>query len=288
MAGEKRQKEWKPFVGNRFTTKGEEWSHDDTAIALYRSLDLPFGKIRQTDPVIEKLAKILKRGSVGVAHKMRRMKKQLPEYDGAYGKIRKTVSMERAVLKEFLADSSGFKKNAEILLKQRSGELPEDSPLLPTATAHTPDFSNLDKLPPGKTGRRLVEEKFRINQDKFRKQVLSAYCNRCCITGINLPELLVASHILPWRDYPEYRTDPRNGLCLNSLHDRAFDRGLISVSSELIVAVSPKLQEVAAAKNASDKIQFLVESDGKPITQPEKFAPAPEFLAHHYRHIFQR
>jgi putative restriction endonuclease len=65
----------------------------------------------------------------------------------------------------------------------------------------------------------------RLAQGFFRRTVLSAYLGRCCISGIPIPELLIASHILPWADYPEQRTNPCNGLCLSRLHDTAFDRG---------------------------------------------------------------
>ena len=75
--------------------------------------------------------------------------------------------------------------------------------------------------------------KTRVNQELFRSAVLSSYDDACCITGIDLPPLLVASHIVPWSKDPRERLNPRNGLCLNALHDRAFDRGLISVDPEL-------------------------------------------------------
>ena len=71
--------------------------------------------------------------------------------------------------------------------------------------------------------------KVRRGQQFFRQTILNAYGVRCCISGINVPRLLVASHIKPWRDFPKERLDPRNGLCLSSLHDAAFDAGLITL-----------------------------------------------------------
>jgi putative restriction endonuclease len=59
---------------------------------------------------------------------------------------------------------------------------------------------------------------------------------RCCISGINVPRLLVASHIKPWSEFPEERLDPRNGLCLSSIHDAAFDAGLITLDKKLSVS----------------------------------------------------
>lgn len=55
----------------------------------------------------------------------------------------------------------------------------------------------------------------RVNQSFFRAAVLAAYNVRCCVTGLSIPELLTASHIVPWSADVKNRTNPRNGLCLN-------------------------------------------------------------------------
>lgn len=79
----------------------------------------------------------------------------------------------------------------------------------------------------------VASVRVRRRQQFFRQTVLNSYGVRCCISGINVPCLLVASHIMPWRDFPKERLDPRNGLCLSSLHDAAFDAGLITLDKEL-------------------------------------------------------
>ena len=63
-------------------------------------------------------------------------------------------------------------------------------------------------------------------QTFFRNVVLSSYENRCALTGIAVPHLLIASHIIPWSENENRRADPTNGLCLNALHDKAFDHHL--------------------------------------------------------------
>ena len=128
----------------------------------------------------------------------------------------------------------------------------------------------------------IAETKVRRGQALFRATVLSAYGNRCCITGLAEVELLVASHIRPWRDAPEVRLDPRNGLCLNALHDRAFDRGLITFDDHLRLLVSPALREL---RNEYVRLSFT-EMDGRPLRTPEKLAPDPTALAYHREHIF--
>ena len=81
----------------------------------------------------------------------------------------------------------------------------------------------------GKEKERII--KTRVNQSLFRKVVLATYNNKCCITGLAQPELLIASHIIPWSVNEKERLNPSNGICLNALHDKAFDSGLIAILS---------------------------------------------------------
>lgn len=71
--------------------------------------------------------------------------------------------------------------------------------------------------------------KQRVNQNVFRSMMLANYNTTCAITGITVPELLVASHIVPWAENEQERLNPENGICLSSLYDKAFDQGLISI-----------------------------------------------------------
>jgi putative restriction endonuclease len=129
---------------------------------------------------------------------------------------------------------------------------------------------------------RVALRAVRVGQSFFRNAVLSAYHYRCCITGMAIPQLLVASHIVPWRADTANRLNPRNGLCLSMLHDKAFDIGIICLTDDLTVRVSKRY--------ASDTDPFfrnaLLAYDGKPISIPEKFRPNPNFLAYHRAHIF--
>jgi hypothetical protein len=78
-------------------------------------------------------------------------------------------------------------------------------------------------------------------QGFFRATVLTSYENRCAVSGMAIPELLVPSHIIPWSIQPERRGDPRNGIALNALHDRAFDRGLIAFEESWRLVISQRL-----------------------------------------------
>ena len=69
----------------------------------------------------------------------------------------------------------------------------------------------------------------RIGQGEFRKKLIDKYNGRCIITGIDHPNLLVASHIKPWAaSSNEERLSVDNGLLLSATYDRLFDRGLIT------------------------------------------------------------
>lgn len=123
----------------------------------------------------------------------------------------------------------------------------------------------------------------RVRQDFFRRSVLSAYGFRCCITGLSVPKLLVASHIVPWSVDAKNRLNPRNGLCLSVLHDKAFDTGLLTVNEDMTVRVSRKR---LSAKDVFFK-EAVLAYDGVAIRLPEKLRPTQEFLDYHRKHIFE-
>jgi putative restriction endonuclease len=118
----------------------------------------------------------------------------------------------------------------------------------------------------------------RTMQGFFRKVILAAYDSRCCVTANPIGDLLVASHILPWSEFPKQRLNPRNGLCLAAHFDRAFDRGLISFDDSLRLIVSRRLREYLP--NEALETEF-VRRAGQPLLCPDRFAPDSAFMAHH-------
>jgi len=120
--------------------------------------------------------------------------------------------------------------------------------------------------------------KTRQNQSYFRKMLLVSYGGKCGLTGIAHPELLTASHIKPWASDQEARMDPRNGILLNSLHDRAFDKGMITFEDDLSLVVSKHLDLPHNSK------PFFSE---RVLNRPERFAPNPTYLKYHRDVIFE-
>jgi predicted restriction endonuclease len=129
---------------------------------------------------------------------------------------------------------------------------------------------------------RIYSAKQRIHQAFFRQVVLSSYEYRCCITGLCLPQVLIASHIVPWAVEEEFRTDPSNGLCLSATFDKLFDSGLISFTNDLNMIASSKLLK---SKDKHIQEQILSYHD-KPIYKPKRFLPSHKFLDWHRVNIF--
>ena len=185
--------------------------------------------------------------------------------------LRRGSKLDAAIWEEFFADPDKLIYESEQAFAAFNEQSVEADAKLP------PDIA---AMPEGEERARLV--RVRVNQGFFRRAVLSAYGEKCCITGLGAPELLNASHIVPWHEN-RGRLDPSNGLCLNALHDRAFDRGLITVRTDGAVMVSGDLREKAKTCRES---AFIIGCDGNKIDEPDKFKPAADFLEYHRNHIF--
>jgi putative restriction endonuclease len=126
----------------------------------------------------------------------------------------------------------------------------------------------------------------RRGQQFFRQSVINAYGLSCCVSSINVPRLLVASHIKPWSKCSDAeRLDPRNGLCLSSLHDAAFDAGLITFDEKLSLVMSKRLKKHFPQTTLEHNFVPFV---GVPIRGPRMIAePAPAFMHYHRTTVFK-
>ena len=137
----------------------------------------------------------------------------------------------------------------------------------------------LDHFDITKEGRDQVSEtKVRIGQTYYRKMIVSLYDGKCCVTGLDVPKLLRASHIIPWADDKENRMNPENGLCLSGTYDLAFDRHLISFDESYRMIVGKEIRDHFT--NAVTR-KYFENFVGKKITLPSKFLPSQEFLQIH-------
>jgi putative restriction endonuclease len=83
---------------------------------------------------------------------------------------------------------------------------------------------------------------------------------------------------VPWAADPKQRMNPRNGLCLNALHDRAFDRDLMFIAQDMTVHFREKL---IRAEKKSPGLDWLLSYEGKSVCMPRKFKPDATLLSRH-------
>jgi predicted restriction endonuclease len=250
-----------------------KWTREELIIAFNLYCKIPFGKIHIHNPEIIALAKVLDRTPSAVSWKLANFASLDPslkkrDITGAsHGS-----KMDAEVWNEFNGDWDKLAFESEKLLAQKMGSQVED-------------VSEVELLDLPKTGiEREALVKVRVNQSFFRKSVLAAYNFQCCITGLEILELLNASHIIPWSKDEANRVNPRNGLCLNAIHDRAFDRGLLTVTPDLRVKVS----RLVRRENVSSAVQdFLLRYDGLQINKPTRFLPDLKFLKYHNSQVFR-
>ena len=120
--------------------------------------------------------------------------------------------------------------------------------------------------------------KRRINQFVFRKWVVGLYRNECCITGLNVPEVLRASHIVSWASDKRNRMNPSNGLCLSATYDAAFDRHLISFDDDYRMILSPRIRDFCTRDICA---KYFLQFEGVRMTLPERFSPDLNLLKKH-------
>ncbi len=124
----------------------------------------------------------------------------------------------------------------------------------------------------------VATAKVRLGQDYFRKMVLANYQNMCCVTGLNVPQTLRASHIVAWADDVANRMNPENGLCLSATYDAAFDKHLISFDDDYRMLLSKQIKEYFTAEVTKE---YFLNFEGKQINMPVMFKPNKKFLEKH-------
>ncbi len=246
--------------------KGQQlWTRDELILAINLYCKLPFGKIHRGNPDIVELANLLGRTPSSIAYKLVNFASLDPSLQarGIKGADH-TSKLDKLIWTEFYSNWDQAAYESELLLNKLKGNIKP----VPNFELDIPETEGREK-------ERLVRT--RINQSFFRKTILASYNNTCCVTGINLPELLIAGHIVPWSIDEKNRLNPRNGLAMNGLHDKAFELGLISISPEYKILISPEIKKI----KSESKENYFLAYEGQEIILPSKFLPDPEFLAYH-------
>lgn len=247
------------------------WTRDQLVKTLALYCQLPFGKMHSRNPAVIALAGVIDRTPSAVALKLVNFASLDPDLrERGVGGMGNTSAADRSIWAEFFGRWDVLADNAIVM---------EPPPVVETGRRKR----SVPAVAPSGPTEVTRETMQRRGQYFFRAAVLAAHDGKCCITGITSEPLLRASHIVPWSHDPALRLDPRNGLCLNALHDAAFDRGLITLSDRFVLQVSKRVK--AEVPGTIYKEMFESRA-GAPITMPERFTPAPEMLDFHRRNVF--
>jgi len=176
---------------------------------------------------------------------------------------------------EFLAERN-FSRKILGILDANSGDESALAKTLNIAPSVPDGFVHDAESKDGKE--RIQSIKARIGQKTFRDVILKIYQNKCCLTGIDLPEVNRASHIIGWAERMETRMDPRNGLCFSATYDAAFDRKLITFDDDYRLVLSKSLRDRVPTKIL--KAHFM-SKEGQQIEMPTRFHPLKDYLDHH-------
>ena len=249
------------------------WTKDELLIAFNYYCRIPFGQLHHTNPEIIKLAEFLGRTPSAVSMKLCNFASLDPSHRARNVKGLSHASREDVKIWEEFNDNWENLAFVSQEAVQRIDQTPRET------------FKKEITL---RTGVEDTEkERFvrvRTVQKFFRETVLASYQGKCAVCSLSIPEMLSAGHIIPWSVNVERRADPTNGLALCSFHDRAFDRGLITVdesmrivvASELIVPKPSKLHQIG-----------LIDISGQTLILPQRFSPDPKALEYHRQNIFQ-
>ncbi len=256
------------------------WTRQQLLVAFSLYCKIPFGKMHSRNPEIIKYAELLGRTPSALAMKLTNIASLDPAITTTGRKGLKGASKaDRQMWEEMQTDWENFVIQSEKAI----GEVITQAPMEKNSIL---DEQALPEKQQDYSGRNMViQATTRVGQNFFRKAVLSAYDYRCCITGLSVPQLLVASHIVPWSVDRENRLNPSNGLALSMLHDKAFDSGLITIDRDMKVCVSSKIK---ISPNDTFFNTTLQNYHGRPIFQPEKFQPYEDFLVYHRENIFEK
>lgn len=250
------------------------WTRNELIVAFNLYCKMGFTKVKYSKPEIVELANLIGRTPSAVAFILVNYGSLDPEVQsrGVKGMSHRSKACE-TIWNEFHNDWNSLAYESELLLAQYKN----------LAIEVITEIKTNDLPKEGKERESMI--KVRVNQSFFRSTILASYQNTCCITGLQMPELLVASHIMPWAANLKEAANPENGLCLNPLHDKAFDRGLLTITEDYKINMSEKILK---RKGESVIDNYFIPYHQKEIIKPNRFLPSDIFLEYHRNKIFTR
>lgn len=251
----------------------ENWTKEQTIVAFNVYCKIPFKNSSKTNPTIIKYANIIGRSPSALNMKVGNFGRLDPELKklGIVG-LGNGSKLDEIVWNEFNGNWGKLAYESELLIAGFQNKKLEE----------TID-DEVFEFPLGTERETIIKQ--RVNQNFFRSTILSSYNLKCCITGLSISEFLVASHIKPWKADEINRLNPHNGLCLNSIHDKAFDKGFITITPDYKVKISKYMNDYKKEEAISD---LFLKYENKSIFLPDRFLPSKEFLDYHYQNIYKK
>ena len=249
------------------------WTREELILTLSVYFQLPFGRLNHTTKEVKELAKLIGRSDNSAALRLVNFAACDPYIinSGRTG-MPGGIPVCKPIWDEFSNDKERLFSLAQEIKAKLLNQSIEESLHITKQELE------------GKEKSVVIKE--RVNQSVFRSMILSNYEERCAITGINIPELLIASHIIPWKDStPKQKLNPENGICLSALYDKAFDKGLITISpDDFTVCLSSALHEYEKQEYYDKHFSII---KGRHIIMPIEHIPNRDFLAYHRDHVFK-
>jgi putative restriction endonuclease len=250
------------------------WTRDELILSLNLYLKLPFGKLHSRTTEIIHLATLLGRTAGSVAMRLNNFASVDPYHQqrgiGGLPGGRKQVE---PMWNEFINNKDELLFESERILAQKELSTVEEK--------YSDALIGTEHL---KGEYKLREVKTRVNQNVFRQIVIANYSGKCAISGIDIPDLLVASHIIPWSKSEVERLNPENGICLSPLYDRAFDKGFIGINKNFEILISKDLKKKSKEEY---HVKYFASLAGAKIILPKKYYPKKDFLQYHLDKIFK-
>ncbi len=249
----------------------DHWTRDQQLLALRLYVRSAFGRLHGRNPDIVRQAEGIGRTANALAMKACNFASLDPAFRATNRRgLSGASTADRALWAEFVANPDAIADEAEATYEAFMAGEPK------AAAAEI-------AVPSGETDALRLVRTRRV-QSFFRAAVLTSYDGTCAVSGMRLRALLNASHIIPWSHAHNRRADPTNGICLNALFDRAFDRGLMTIDEDMRVVMSPVIR--SAATNAALACSLL-EAEGRKLTMPSRFLPDPAALEYHRQAIYR-
>jgi putative restriction endonuclease len=257
-----------------------KWERNDLMLAMNLYTKLRYGQFNYKNSEVIKLAELIGKTPGAVAFKLVHLSRQDPKHKNRVKGLANSGKNATEMYQEFINNWDEMLYESEVLLAKYQKKSIEELILNEADTRIINE--NILEGKEGKDVEKLV--KTRVHQSLFRRVVLNNYSNSCAVCGLNIDDLLIASHILKWSEDKSNRLNPENGLCLCNIHDKAFEAGYLGIKGDYKIYISPSLYKI---KDTDTFNALFKRHESKSIILPDKFYPKEEFLEKRYNTVFK-